>query len=320
MPQEIPDVRATQDTPTLESHIAALAQRYYDGIDGEGNVLTEDRKRVRSALIEGSLHHVCLEEGIKPAELIDGTREAVERALGLLDALKVASSKRHYDSRIEVVHVVSGPGTYFEDRKDQQPPWSNEAFRWRDRDRIKAGIAVVHNVTRARLTEVSPDRPLTNDEQKHAPLLFYNGIPVENSAFQDALFQGLFSVPFKKIVVSDTLRDDGGLNDQVQDLFKQVDTPASPLSGLKHIAIVTNVSAFLRVPFYVQKYMRERLQEGQEALRMWVYAVKDRRGSREPGRKADALGECIAADLTRLPLYRQRGFLPTKPWKFENLQ
>ena len=318
MPQEIPDVCATKDIPTLEAQIAVLATEYYDGIDGKGNVLTEDRNRARSALIEGSLHHVCLKEGIKPAALIDRTREAVERALGLLDALKVAGNERHYDPCIQVIHVVSGPGTYFKDRKPQQPPWSNEAFRWRDRDRINAGIAVVHNVTRARLTEVSPDHPLTDDEQKHAPLLFYNGIPVENSAFQDALSEGLFSVPFEKIVVSDTLGNDGGLNDQVRDLFQHIDNSESPLFDKGNIALITNISAFLRVPFYVQKYMEERLQQGKEELRMWIYAVKDRRGSRELG-KADALGECITADLTRLPLYIQRGFLPPKPWRFENL-
>src|SRR5947209_7452415 len=73
-----------------------------------------------------------------------------ERAMQIVRRLKdvAANHERTYPAEIEAVLVFSGPGTYFDKLKPEQ----DEIWRWMDRDRIRAGVSVVREVTATRLS------------------------------------------------------------------------------------------------------------------------------------------------------------------------
>ncbi len=118
-------------------------------------------------------------------------------------------------SRSKVVHVLSGPGTFREALRPEQPEWQ----AWLGKDRMDAG------------------RKLLGPEMT----LFYNGNPEENAdvrAYAEAT--GLHS-----LVVQDTVTRDGNAvpikrtSDQMDGLVELLSMPGSPLFGKSKILIVS---------------------------------------------------------------------------------
>src|SRR5689334_18588899 len=83
--------------------------------------------------------------------LVEVNKEELQaKALTIVDFLKNVAERheRTYPADIDAVLVFSGPGTYYQRLKDYQ---TDESRRWMDRDRIRAGVAVVREVTKARM-------------------------------------------------------------------------------------------------------------------------------------------------------------------------
>src|SRR3990170_214487 len=126
-----------------------------------------------------------------------------EAGLGITSLLKeiALNHERQYPETIEVVLVFSGPGTYYQRLKPNEPEW----MRWMDRDRIRAGVAVVREVTASakscrlgdtiRSGEISP-----SDIEEVGPLFVYNGVGEENPAFLKALDSSFCLLPKEKVI------------------------------------------------------------------------------------------------------------------------
>lgn len=223
--------------------------------------------------------------------------------------------ERTYPSSIQAVLVFSGPGTYY----DRLKPGQQERQRWMDRDRIRAGVAVVRQVTASAKTESSGRKFKVNEIDKFdvhnfGPFLVYNGIPSENEVFLRALESPLCKMPVEKVVVIDQVKEEDGSShsirhtgDQVKSLFHEVTDPKSTLYGAKNIALVAHIPDFVRIPFYIQKYNSEYVNVSSQQLHFWFYALKSRPNTME---------EHTNAELIRLVEYAKLDQLNTTPCIF----
>src|SRR3989304_3974576 len=83
------------------------------------------------------------------------------RSFAVIELLKETAQNRlrTYPADIKAILVFSGPGTYFDRLKPEEPEW----MRWMDRDRIRAGLAVVREVTATKLSQHT-HRPLRSSQ------------------------------------------------------------------------------------------------------------------------------------------------------------
>src|SRR3989304_10594153 len=83
-------------------------------------------------------------------EIID-SQALEQKAQGIINSLQetAAERKRVYPSNIDAVLVFSGPGTYYDRLKPDQEEW----MRWMDRDRIRAGVALVRELTASTIND-----------------------------------------------------------------------------------------------------------------------------------------------------------------------
>jgi hypothetical protein len=312
----------------LREDLVRLSRAWYDGLTPDGEPLTpENRPQAIEAIVEAAIAAAIHEDHLERRQLVPGTESAVRASLDIVDRLRELAERRTYDPSIEVVHVYSGPGTYF----DRTKPGQEERQRWMDHDRILAGVAVVREVAAAKIRQLTGVKlnagQISEDDLiRVSPQLFYNGTPVENQAVQRALSEGRSKVPKTKVVVANDMREDDGSTrairhtaDQVRSLFQQVDNPKSELHGRRHIAAVAHIPDFIRIPFYLEKHNRARLQSGGSELKFSAFALKSRRGSSEVGGRLDTVGQHTAAELPRLVKYLQRGDLAAEPVRFESL-
>jgi hypothetical protein len=223
--------------------------------------------------------------------------------------------KRTSPSLIDAVLVFSGPGTIYDKLKPGQEEW----MRWMDRDRIRAGRAIVAGVTAARLAErrwqgTGVEEITVDDIRTSGPLFVYNGIPLENDMLRKALLTQTLRLPVAKVVIVDQVVEEDEIihpirhtADQVKSFYQTVANPQSQLYGVKNVALVAHIPSFVRIPFYTRKYDDEYIAQGHKGLNFWVYALRSRRGTQEPH---------VASELHKLLAYAELGHLATEPSPF----
>lgn len=240
-----------------------------------------------------------------------------ERALEVVARLKevTANRQRTYPAEIEAVLVFSGPGTYYQRLKPDQEEW----MRWMDRDRIRAGVAVVREVTATKVSDflgIEVKGPhITREEILYfGPFLVYNGIPLENDVIRIALETPFCKLPAEKVIILDeVIEDDGTVHphrhtaDQVKSFYRQLTNPQGPLCQITNVALVAHIPDFARNVFYTKKYNDEYVANGNTGVNFWVYAIKSRSGTEE---------DHIQAELPRLVTYARLGHLATEPSGF----
>jgi hypothetical protein len=218
-----------------------------------------------------------------------GSQALEEKALRIVQRLEEVSKnhKRMFPSLIDAVLVFSGPGTIYDKLKPGQAEW----MRWMDRDRIRAGRAIVAEVTATRLAEHR--RPKTSVEDVRNQTL---RLPVE-----------------KAVIIDQVVEEEGTIHpirhtaDQVKSFYQTVASPQSPLYGVKNVALVAHIPSFIRIPFYTRKYDDQFIAEGHKGLDFWVYALRSRQGTQEP---------YVASELHKLLAYAELGHLATDPSPF----
>ncbi|OGD86526.1 hypothetical protein A2Z23_02930 [Candidatus Curtissbacteria bacterium RBG_16_39_7] len=246
-------------------------------------------------------------------------QELEAKAQAVVTRLKevAANHERSYPPIIEAVLVFSGPGTYYKRLKDSRPEegW----MRFMDRDRIRAGVAVVRQVTavtKALVTgiETRTNQIMKEDIEQYGPLFVYNGIPEENEIFRQALASPFCKLPKDKVVIIDEVAEVDGTThsirhtaDQVRSFYQELENPQSPLHRIVNVALVAHIPDFARNVFYTKKYNDEFMIKWHGGLRFWVYALKSRAGTGD---------EHIAAELPRLVKYAEAGHLATEPSDF----
>lgn len=258
-----------------------------------------------------------------------------EEALGVVQRLKDVAQHRErtYSSDIQAVLVFSGPGTYYDRLKPGQEEWK----RWMDRDRIRAGVAVVREITARRVLEsFEKEYALTVDYSsrlnlatkedilRQGPFLVYNGIPTENEVFRQAFDSPHCKLPKEKVVVIDEVREEDGKShpirhtgDQVKSFYQQLRDPNGPLYRVKNVALVAHVPDFVRIPFYTKKYNDEHLASGGASVNFWTYGLRSRPASTDPRLQLESTEKPhIESELPRLIQYAQKGDLATEPSPF----
>ena len=240
-----------------------------------------------------------------------------EKALRIVRRLEEVAKnrKRMFPSLLDAVLVFSGPGTIYDKLKPGQEEW----MRWMDRDRIRAGRAIVAELTATRLAEhrrrkTSVEEVTVEDIRTSGPLFVYNGIPLENDMLRQALRTQTLRLPVEKVVIIDqVVEEDGTIHpirhtaDQVKSFYQTVASPQSPLYGVNNVALVAHIPSFIRIPFYTRKYDDQFIAEGHKGLDFWVYALRSRQGAQEPH---------VASELHKLLAYAELGHLATEPSLF----
>lgn len=223
--------------------------------------------------------------------------------------------ERTFPADIEAVFVFSGPGTYYDKLKPEShnPDW----MKWMDRDRIRAGVAIVREVTASEIEKtVIVPKVRTNTISKDdvinlGPLFVYAGIPVENEVFEKALDSQYSKLPKEKTVILNKVAEDDGrehpirhTGDQVRALYQEISDPKSPLYGIKNIALVSSLAHFIRIPFYVKKYQDEFVANGGHDINYFAYGIDGRPG---------VLKRDIEYELPLLVKYAEQGDLASEP-------
>lgn len=241
--------------------------------------------------------------------------EMEREALSIVRRLEevAANHKREYPASIEAVFVFSGPGTYYRRLKPGQPEW----MRFMDRDRIRAGVAVVREVTASRIRGwgIDPNKRghyvTREDIAMYGPLFVYNGIPEENEDFRRALDSKWAKIPKEKVIVLDkVVEDDGSTHphrhtaDQYRSFFGEVQNPKSPLYGVGNIALVAHIPDFVRHPFYTQLYIGLLEEATGNGIIPSPYGLRSRPGTEE---------EHLSTELGKLEPYAQKGDLAWEP-------
>lgn len=240
-----------------------------------------------------------------------------EKALRIVRRLEevARNHERTFPSLIDAVLVFSGPGTIYEKLKPGQEEW----MRWMDRDRIRAGRAIVTAVTAGRVAEqhkriTNVEEVTVEDIRRSGPLFVYNGIPLENDMLRQALRTQTLRLPVEKVVIIEQVVEEDGTAhpirhtaDQVKSFYQAVASPQSPLYGVKNVALVAHIPSFIRIPFYTRKYDDQFIAQGHERLNFWVYALRSRQGTQKPH---------VASELHKLLAYAELGHLAKEPSPF----
>lgn len=240
-------------------------------------------------------------------------------ALGVVEKLKEAAKNhtRTYPPDIDTVVVLSGPGTYY----DRLKPDQKEYQRYMDRDRIRAGVAVVREVTAQRIVEVLELKGATIRGHyvsrkailEYGPYFVYNGVPVENEVLRRALKSPYCPLPTEKTLIIDEVYEGGHIipirhtGDQFKSFYQAITNPSNPLFGITKVALVAHIPDFIRDPFYAEEYNRRLIAAGGQPLNYWFYALKSRPETEEAH---------MQAELERLPIYAAKGDLATEPVRF----
>lgn len=241
------------------------------------------------------------------------------RAFAVVERLNRAKheDKRTYPPYIQVVFVFSGPGSYYTPLKEGQDP----IWRWMDRDRIRAGVAFVRDVTAARMTEILGGRvkvnQLTHDDiREHGPILFYNGVPStdENTHLRVSLAHRTSKMPADRVIIVDQVREpDGTVHgightaDQVKSFYNEVRDPQSPLYQVTRVALIAHDTDHIRNPFYTKLHNDIHVAKGFPSINFHIVGLESR-----PGTKFAH----IESEMPRLVTYAERGHLATEPSPF----
>ncbi|MBI4097222.1 MAG: hypothetical protein HY428_02285 [Candidatus Levybacteria bacterium] len=248
------------------------------------------------------------------SERLFDSQRLQKSALAVVNRLNevAINRERTYPSSIKAVLVFSGPGTNYDRLKPGQEEW----MAWMDRDRIRAGVAVAREVTATAMSEalgrrIRTDEVTPGDVEKYGPYFVYNGIPLENKVFREALTSevGKRKLPKSKVLIIDEVRENGFVDiahtaHQVKSFYQELGNPQSPLHGIENVALVAHIPDFVRIPFYTKKYNDEFIESGGHGLRFWAYGLIDRKGSAVPHTESE---------LPKLVTYAERGHLAIEP-------
>jgi len=239
------------------------------------------------------------------------------RSLAVIELLKDTAENRlrTYPADIEAVLVFSGPGTYFDRLKPEEPEW----MRWMDRDRIRAGVAVVREITATKLFQHT-NWPLRSfqltreDLLTDGPLFIYNGIEQENEIFSRALESPSCLLAKEKVILLSSVIDNNGdprsinhTGDQVLSLYQARLNPNSLLYGISTVALVAHIPDYVRILNYTKYYDEQSIQRGYPSLHFHCYGLRSRPGTEEPH---------IASELPRLVQYARQDHLATNQSPF----
>jgi hypothetical protein len=255
------------------------------------------------------------------AERPINSQELEAKAQAVVTRLKEVATnhERTYPVCIDAVLVFSGPGTYYARLKTSRP--EEEWMRFMDWDRIRAGVAVVREVTAATQSQSFGRKIRVNqigrrDIVNYGPLFVYNGIPEESEVFHKAIESKFCKLPKSKIVVIDKVIEDDGTThpirhtaDQIKSFYQELANPNSlfHVHGISNVALVAHIPDFIRIPFYLKKYDEQFKANGNKGLNFWVYALKSRNGTED---------EHAASEFPRLVKYAEAGHLATEPSSF----
>ena len=246
-------------------------------------------------------------------EIID-SQALEQKAQGIINSLQetAAERKRVYPSNIDAVLVFSGPGTYYDRLKPDQEEW----MRWMDRDRIRAGVALVRELTASTINDFTKaklgvEHITENDIMNKGPFFVYNGIPVENKVLREALDSPFCKLPKDKVLIIDAVRKGNTVipirhtGDQVQSFYQEIMNQESPLHYATNIALVSHALHYIRIPFYISKYENDYEYALPKIKRnYYAYGLKDRPGVEE---------EFIKYEMERLLAYAEAGHLAAEP-------
>lgn len=260
-------------------------------------------------------------------QLVD-PQKLKDKALIIVERLNEAAQnhQRTYPADIQAVLVFSGPGTYRDRLKLGQSEWQ----RWMDRDRVRAGVAVVREVTVTRMYQhkifILGSREATNEDiLEYGPFFVYNGVPFkendlvrhENEVLRQVICNPQPServkLPKEKILIIDEVRNPKQVlaiahtGHQFLSFYQELLNPLSPLHKVRNVALVAHIPDFIRQPFYAQKYNDDFEKILGRRLNFWFYALKSRPGTEEAH---------LDAELQRLPIYAAKGDLATEPAPF----
>src|SRR3989344_7184037 len=195
--------------------------------------------------------------------------------------------ERIYPSEIQAVLVFSGPGTYYDKLKPNQA----EYMRWMDRDRIRAGVAVVREVTASNMRdlEIGPNKKgyyvSKEDVEWFGPFFVYNGIPIENKVIREVLRSEKCKLPQEKVLIIDEVRETDKIHairhtgDQYSSFYQELINPSSPLNSIENVALVAHIPDFIRHPFYAKLYQERLRSEHGRNINFWAYGLKSRPGT-----------------------------------------
>lgn len=163
--------------------------------------------------------------------------------------------------KIGLIWVLSGPGTWSEEKKDDRYQNFSWAENW-DHMRLSYAGGWVRKITEARMNERFPsgsinaafDRKRYINEQieRYGPMILYNGTPVENAAAKRALATHTLIMPETKVEIQ------SGRFKKIENTVDQVREFRLPegfvLGRDEEIGIVTHAPHMMRLLHMINKY------------------------------------------------------------------
>lgn len=223
---------------------------------------------------------------------------AIRRAL-----LIEAQRQPKLSEDIHAVWVFGGAGTFFKPLIEDEESWQ----RWMDRQRIRAGVELVHALTAQKLQR----SPVSlADIDRWGPLLVYNGNQKQNQDLRRALDSGKIKLPRLKVKVIEEVESAEGRRpiavtyDQVASFYQEKARENSPLFGCYRIALVSHSPHFMRIPHYIRRFEEEFLQTHGRIISYWAYGVKS---------ESAVFNEFVREELNKLTAYINCGHLSPHP-------
>lgn len=197
---------------------------------------------------------------------------------------------------IDMVWVLSAPGTAFEESKDGA--YSGASF---DRMNIDRGVQIVIEVTALRLNK-DVERVTREDVQNSGPVLFYNGedantnrvMYLQNEAFRELVNDPEFPIPPTNIIIDSipTISTAPQVKGMAEYLNKMENLP-------RKIATVSLFPHGPRVGRYIKHY-QDSFPDGVEFVNAPV-SVKEVMGEKAIG--------TVMREVRKVPLYFDKGDL-----------
>ena len=262
--------------------------------------------------------------------------EMHKQALEVVDRLTTVANEhqRTYPAEVDLVYVFSGPGTYLDKLKPGQGDWQ----AWMDRDRLRAGVAILREVTASAKTDdlaecndsavytIYTGHDITpEDIETYNKFFMYSGIPIENEVYRRARETKaiLKKVPKSKTIIADEIRELFQLTDiahtghQYLALSQEITNPNSPIHNIRNIALVAHIPDFIRHVFYAEWLNEQFAEIGREPLNFWFYGLRPRDGIMKVDGKEKTFAEIhMEEELARLEPYALAGHLATTPIQY----
>ena len=186
-----------------------------------------------------------IDEAIKEIDLLE---QVAEHDQGKFDL------PREIAENIGTVWVFSGPGSYFEPKKEDRYknyPWAN----WMDRKRLNHATRLIREITerlsgqnfKAPLSEIiSAKRKIKEAILNYGPRVIYNGTPIENETVAKVLSEEGVIIPTEKVDIIE--QDIKNTLDQITTILPE------KFEKEKEIALVSHAPHLMRILRIINKY------------------------------------------------------------------